>query len=93
MKTLLVKHGISVDKIEVLYLFDYLVASNSILKDEDYFSICFAGNLKKSMFLKKMNQLKMFIQSTIYMGILIQNWLSLNPLYMVDVLILTILVI
>lgn len=58
MKTLLVKHGISVDKIEVLYLFDYLVASNSILKDEDYFSICFAGNLKKSMFLKKMNQLK-----------------------------------
>lgn len=58
MKTLLVKHGISVDKIEVLYLFDYLVASNSILKDEYYFSICFAGNLKKSMFLKKMNQLK-----------------------------------
>ena len=54
----MVKHGISVDKIEVLYLFDYLVASNSILKDEDYFSICFAGNLKKSMFLKKMNQLK-----------------------------------
>lgn len=58
MKTLLVENGIIADKIEILQFFDYFVTNNSISNNENRFSICFAGNLKKSIFLRKMNQLK-----------------------------------
>lgn len=57
MKVLLVENGISADKIEILQLFDYFVTNNPVSNNENRFSICFAGNLKKSMFLRKMNQL------------------------------------
>lgn len=55
MKVELIKRGIDKDKIEVLYLFDYLTETTNKYKTSFDNKIIFAGNLEKSIFLKDLS--------------------------------------
>ncbi len=58
MKNLLVCNGINESKIKTLYLFDYLVdKSLSNISQTFGYTICFAGNLDKSLFLSKLKSI------------------------------------
>ncbi len=56
MKQLLVDFGVAEHKVEILYLFDYLVKNGSKKPSEYGKSILFAGNLNKSSFLGDANK-------------------------------------
>jgi hypothetical protein len=55
MKAELIKRGIDKDKIEVLYLFDYLTETTNKYKTSFDNKIIFAGNLEKSIFLRDLS--------------------------------------
>ena len=55
MKGELIKRGIHKDKIEVLYLFDYLTETTNKHKTSFDNKIIFAGNLEKSIFLRDLS--------------------------------------
>ena len=55
MKVELIKRGIDKDKIEVLYLFDYLTETTNKYKTSFDNKIIFDGNLEKSIFLKELS--------------------------------------
>ena len=71
MKQLLIENGISSSKIIVLWLFDYLVNKTPDFISYPDNSVCFAGSLRKSLFLKdphlgELNKIQFFLygQST-----------------------------
>ncbi len=60
------KTGINPDKVEILYLFDYLTSSPCSPVDPDGKTVIFAGNLEKSLFVRELGKLSGDVSYNLY---------------------------